>query len=129
MGLELDLDKINLQQLSRYDRKRLTDAHHDKYLMALDRITQAQENLLQKLLTQASDLRRAPIVEAWEKLSCYIDADEYHFYRLPDALEGGSSAFFGIYFVCHSDKEHMDGKHVLMTGMENRLNRVRYSQA
>jgi len=127
-GIELDLEKLNLERLSSIQRKRVIDAHHQKFELAWERNMAAQNDILLRLLLEASKFRRYPAIEKWEKIGCCIAADEYLLFKLPGALLGGKLPFWGVYYICHADADHMEGNHVLMTGMENRIENVKYSQ-
>jgi len=128
IGMNLDLNIYDLGNLSRSDKKKITTAHHGKMQLAATRLEAAQTDVLSRMLNEGRRFRRHPIADNWEKVSCFLGADEYLFFRLPNALEGHTVPFWGFYFICHSDADHMDGHHVLMTGMENRLSGLGYSR-
>mmetsp|Transcript_29170 Transcript_29170/g.90916 ORF Transcript_29170/g.90916 Transcript_29170/m.90916 type:complete len:312 (+) Transcript_29170:128-1063(+) len=127
LGMELSLRKANIQGLSLRDMKKLLAVHHGKMELEISRISAAERNLPQRLLNDARSFRRHPVVERWEKISCRIGADEYIFYKLPDALRTVTGPFCGMYIVCHHDTERMEGDHIIITGMENRLANLRSS--
>jgi len=127
MGMNLNLSKATIQGLSLREMRRLLAAHHGKMELAITRMAAAEKNLPQRILADAHSFRRHPVVDKWEKISCYIGADEYFFYKLPDALETVAEPFCGVYIVCHHDTERMEGDHIIITGMENRLANLRSS--
>mmetsp|Transcript_75772 Transcript_75772/g.225903 ORF Transcript_75772/g.225903 Transcript_75772/m.225903 type:complete len:303 (-) Transcript_75772:168-1076(-) len=129
LGMELSLRKANIQGLSLRDMKKLLAVHHGKMELEISRISAAERNLPQRLLNDARSFRRHPVVERWEKISCRIGADEYIFYKLPDALRTVTGPFCGMYIVCHHDTDHMEGRNIIITGMENRLANLKESVA
>jgi hypothetical protein len=121
LGIELDLDKLDMSQLSNCQSTKITGKHHEVMKLQTKRYQDAMENVPYKMLTLGTHLCRLSIDPGWETVGAFVGADQYFFHMRPDTLNEGTYPFWGMYVVCHLDKEHTEGDHVLMTTMVNQV--------
>jgi hypothetical protein len=104
LGLELDLDKVDMQRMTNRESKKITGKHHEVMKLQTKRYQDAMEQVPYKMLTLATNLRVLRIDPGWETVGAFVGADEYFFHMRPDTLNKGTYPFWGMYVVCHLDK-------------------------